>query len=203
MKDPVLREMRDEHRKVQAIGGLHQLPGNKSPYFSLTMNSWRVGRNGRLVEDTFGAAHGELLKLWPELAPLAALHLSDMNGEPMHAEENGWYFLVGAMPMVANHVQYHGSNSRGHYGGEYREPTPEESLEVFARLWRLPIDEAREVRDTVLMRYLNTSKYKRIWEGGGIAEAKERLHQWAEHLRPRWKAQADDAIKTLGLVVYP
>jgi hypothetical protein len=48
----------------------------------------RMGRE----PDGFGAIGGALARVFPEIAPIAALHLSDPDGAPMHAESNGWYW---------------------------------------------------------------------------------------------------------------
>jgi hypothetical protein len=56
-----------------------------------------------------GAPQHELvLKLWPDLAPLVALHLSDVDGAPHSAEANGWYWLAGACGGLGEEV--HGAN---------------------------------------------------------------------------------------------
>lgn len=88
MSEPILKSTAD--RSLTAFGGLHYIKGNTSPYFSLTGEE---RENGRVV--SCGCMHEPLLDKWPELADLAALHLSDLNGVPMYAVENGWYFYGG------------------------------------------------------------------------------------------------------------
>lgn len=84
--------------KMQMLGGLCKLKGNALPYFSLTHDTRRKCKNGRWVEDSCGAGHETILKYFPRFADLAALHLSDVNGVPMHADANGWYFMAGSFP---------------------------------------------------------------------------------------------------------
>lgn len=48
-------------------------------------------RNGREA-DMSGCIHEEVLAAFVGLKPIVDLHLSDLDGAPMHAEENGWYF---------------------------------------------------------------------------------------------------------------
>jgi hypothetical protein len=48
-------------------------------------------RQGR-EPDGWGAIGEELVRYFPKIAPIAALHLSDPDGAPMHAEANGWYW---------------------------------------------------------------------------------------------------------------
>lgn len=48
-------------------------------------------RQGR-EPDGSGAIGDTLVRYFPEIAPIVALHLSDPDGTPMHAEANGWYW---------------------------------------------------------------------------------------------------------------
>lgn len=110
MKNPVLRSKvlpgcgRNGADLIvfQAVGGLHHIRGNGAPYFSLTLEATDEG----------GCNHEKLTAEWPELADLAALHLSDIDGVPMHAEGNGWYFLAGALPEFGGQCYHVGNTER-------------------------------------------------------------------------------------------
>lgn len=67
-------------------------------------------RNGRDM-DAAGCIHDEVLRAFPHLAPIVALHLSDPDGVPMHADANGWYFYSGENDAY----------ELRHYGAEYLE----------------------------------------------------------------------------------
>lgn len=100
-KNPVLRrkEYTEDGRKyvLYVEGGLHHIKGNAAPYFSLTGSVIYRGR------DEFGGAiHDTILAHYPELSDLAAMHLSDIYGVPMHAVENAWYHLGGTHWTPAN-----------------------------------------------------------------------------------------------------
>lgn len=71
-------------------GGLHKI-GGQTPYFTLTYTAHRRGFSNQRYSG--GAGHAEILKHFPQFADLAALHLSDVDGVPMHAIANGWYFI--------------------------------------------------------------------------------------------------------------
>lgn len=182
-KGPVLRQGFFHQREVRAVGGLHMIKHNGKPYFSLVMESWQHMPSGRRVEDVFGAAHDELVRYWPELAPLAALHLSDVDGVPMHAEANGWYWLAGAAGGLQQ--QYHGGNS-------FPARSPDECLAIFAKHVRLPIDQAREVIDCI----------KFFFEERGAKEARKEFALWVESQKPRWKREAEACIEQLSLSVF-
>jgi hypothetical protein len=51
-------------------------------------------RNGRKA-DAIGTMHDEIRVFAPELQPFIDVHLADLDGVPMHAVSNGWYFYSG------------------------------------------------------------------------------------------------------------
>lgn len=153
--------------------------GNGKPHFSLTMASWVNGRH-----DGDGADHKPLVAIWPELQPLADLHLSDIDGVPMHAEANGWYWLAGAVEGGFQQ-QYHGGS------GDWAK-TPAECLEIFAKYVRVSLDEAAKIRDFYVV----------IAARHGAKSARADFAKWIVAQGPRWKAEADKCIADLGLVVY-
>jgi hypothetical protein len=48
-----------------------------------------------LDADSGGCLHDEIRLFAPELVPLINVHLADLDGTPMHAVANGWYFYSG------------------------------------------------------------------------------------------------------------
>lgn len=85
--NPELRRHVSESRKLIAYGGLHHIKGNRAPYFSLTGAEYEKTRHGiGWQEASGGCIHEALLEQWPDLAPLAALHLSDIDGTPAYVE---------------------------------------------------------------------------------------------------------------------
>jgi hypothetical protein len=70
---------------------LVHLAGNARPYFSITGTVRRtVGGGDRVL--AFGCIHEEILHVWPDLAPLVRVHLSDDLGVPIHAAANAAYW---------------------------------------------------------------------------------------------------------------
>jgi hypothetical protein len=66
--------------------------GNEYPYFSLT---GEISRNDKRFRDPIiacGCIHDEILHHFPQLAPLAVVHLSAPDGQPIHAEANARYW---------------------------------------------------------------------------------------------------------------
>jgi hypothetical protein len=135
------RATRDGYLVVDAK--LHQL-GDQRPYFSVVGELWQSkgwyknGQDGRLRE--CGMLHERILKAFPQLAPIIALHLADEDGVPMHAVENGRYWLE-------------------------RDPA------AAARLWRVTVSDL---------------------------PTPDRVEEFVEAQRPRWKAEAEAACKFLA-----
>lgn len=55
-------------------------------YFSITAAGYQ----------RWGCLHDEILEYAPNLKLFVDLHLSKLDGEPIHAEANGWYWLAKA-----------------------------------------------------------------------------------------------------------
>lgn len=180
--------------RLTVVGGLHYMRGNRAPYFSLTAIQDRKER-GRWQDDMGGCCHDLILKHYPELADLAALHLSDMDGAPMHAVENGWYWLAGAMPEGV--AQYHGGNGTP-------AKSADECLQVFADHCRIGIGEARGILAQVVaeLGLPQESQSVRPYSSGDVARAKSRLAELMDGMRPRWKREAIECIKAHGLQIY-
>ncbi len=83
--------------------------GDQLPYFSVTGHSWTnksVARRWPENPSGAGAMHKEILRAWPGLSDVVALHLSDVNGAPMHAVANGWWFYgKGEIENLSRHLR--------------------------------------------------------------------------------------------------
>lgn len=196
MKEPILgsRTVYDKEWggsiNLRVRGGLHFIKANSKPYFSLTCDIYQRGR-----DVGGGAAHDLILRHFPKLKPLADLHLSDIDGVPMHDASNAWYWVAGADAELGANVEYHGGS-----GSDKR--TPEQCLEIFAKHVRVSLNEARGVVAMLLYTYRSVSQYKRVYEGAGTKLAKEALATWVEHQKPRWKREADECTASLHLKVF-
>lgn len=192
----------DNVYEIRALGGLHKIGSNQRPYFSLTGLVRRIERDvigPRWVDDGGGTMHEELIKRWPELAVLARMHLADDEGVPMYAVENGWYWLQGYLSGQAVGVDhgYHGANSRS------SPRTPSDCLKVFADLERISYFDAdlvaAQVKDQILA---NTTHYQRAYHKAAVSIGRRALEKWVDEQKPRWKAEAEKAVKDFGLKVY-
>lgn len=177
MKNPVLimKEVLDPQqyggRNLRVEGGLHYIKGNISPYFSLTCSY----RNGG------GAAHDLILRHFPQFADLAALHLSDVDGAPMYALENGFYHM-GGTDTFGKHNPPNWTHAASHFR---LFDGPDAALMLAERLFGV--------------HYSTTAGFL---SAGARADAKARLASWVDTQRPRWREEADACIRNHGLIVY-
>lgn len=215
----------DRYRHALTVrAGLRHMGGNARPHFSLTC--WESAPHNENVECSGGASHGKILARWPELADIAALHLSDDDGAPMYAEENGWYWLVGYYGGL--NERYHGGNGTIQHwknadgsrasdstapGVEfdgYRESTPDECLAIFAEHVRMPFDDARALAHRIASEF-NVGDLRNLSKSPDD-EAKQARREindtirsrWrveCDTMRPRWKAEAEACIAKHRLVV--
>ena len=151
---------RDPKNYIEATAILHKI-GNQLPYFSLT---GRVVIKGR--EFYSGAIHEEILAVFPELADIAALHLSDIDGKPLHSFENGKYW--------AGFTKWEEGNSKH-----------------LSDLWRISQNDAAGL----LYDALNAQCQNIEVETGDIILEETLLKEFHDNQIPRWKGEADAAIK--------
>lgn len=165
-RDP---DNRNRWLRMRVNGSLVDL-GNVGPYFSLTCDIEVRGIGGEWHDWGGGADHEAILKKFPKFADLAAMHLSKMDGTPIHAEANGWHWLSGVVPM----------NLAGTYAPR---ETPEECLRIFARHIRVTEDVAEAI----------------VMDVAGDDNPRERWTATVEAMRPRWKQEANACIAKHGL----
>lgn len=78
--------------------GLHYIQGNSDAYFTVTGEVWKANKDGKASGNDCimgGCIHDEILKAFPDMSDIVALHLSDTDGVPTYAVENGWYHNGG------------------------------------------------------------------------------------------------------------
>ena len=151
---------------IEATAILHKI-GNQKPYFSLT---GRIVIKGR--ESVSGAIHDEILKAFPELEDLAALHLSDIDGKPMHSFENGKYW--------AGFTKWENGNA-----------------EILADHFRIGKQRSQDLMHEALVDKCN--EIKADTDEDILPETL--LKEFHDRQLPRWKQEADAAIKKYKLTL--
>lgn len=169
--------------RLKVKAELSWLKGNRLPYFSITATEYDAVTLRRV---SGGCLHEQILAADPTLAPLVDLHLSDSDGVPLHAEENGWYWLMGAViNSVSCAERYHGGNSA--LGGKSRE----ECTQVLAKHLRLPT--------AYIEAYVKC--FERWALIDGLPAARGRFTGFINTQRDRWAGEADVAISMFELEV--
>ncbi|MFN9029666.1 MAG: hypothetical protein ACK54C_01960 [Betaproteobacteria bacterium] len=204
---------------IQVHGGLHYIRGNSAPYFSITADQYRKCRDGRLEEDSFGAQHELIERLFPGwFTGLIALHLSDIDGVPSHGGANAIYYARGG--------QWLGKLSRmwlpieEKYGSE-EQASDEYLIGCLMRHLRCGRVTARALRaagkaevehEIALRDYEERKRRFDAEKSSGIAvhpgpppeahKYREYMTGVIEAMRPRWKAEAEACITKHGLKLY-
>lgn len=163
-----------ERRSFQAFVRLYLLGGNERPHWSVQGEERNLRRQGDYQVECCGCMHDEVLRYFPDLAPLVALHLSDDLGRPMHAAANMAYWLGFSR-------RYDTSPSYG--------PQPPD-LGIAARLWRVAEDDARALQERVEAIVAGVDDPDGRY---GIASAALRSIAEAEH-HDRWHAEHEAGL---------
>jgi hypothetical protein len=140
--------------------------------FSLTCDIYEKRKNGAWIDSGWGCAHDHILRLRPDLAPFAMLHLCDFNGLPMHCASNALYWFAGIDPAKTTQEYHGGSGSSA--------KSPEECRRIFAEHIHATPEQVAEI----IRREPRTELELRavLEDMGFIAQ---------------WKAEADAAIASL------
>lgn len=181
--------------KKETRHGLLEITIETGKSFSITADFFENRTDGigprRLT--SFGCLHDEILEACPELKPFVDLHLSDLNGVPMHAVENGFYWLCKA-------------------AGLPQEYAPEQSVETcFSYLCdhlRIPASKCWELVNIAQDAFNRGSakiatsdpvspRCKEEQEKQGLFDAKNAFKKEVDKMKERWQNEAAQAIKQL------
>jgi len=80
------------YRRIEVHYGLRAFE-HQAPYFTVTADVWDT-RYRAGDPDSCGQNHEIISAAFPHLRDIIALHMSNIDGVPMHAIENGWYYFT-------------------------------------------------------------------------------------------------------------
>lgn len=211
---PYVEEWYDHHT-IRVEAKLYTL-GTQPPYFSITGEIVNNRKRGDNAIEACGCLHESILRTWPDLAPLVAIHLSNADGVPMYAVEDARFWMGLTVDGGATNrrtrerrrtlTQYGIDPERveemllaehdslvslmdpvGTYHREEEAPIEVDADGIrwvptyVANLWRITIDEARELRDQVKADGNDTAAIEFI----------------VKSMKPRWAAEAAAAIEMI------
>lgn len=179
--------------KMEAELSWHK--GNNRPYFSLT---GELIENGRAV--AWGCMHEEALEHFPELKPLVDLHLCNDEGVPSHCGANVLYWLQQSLRNE------YGKATRERYRHAYdKHKDSEYYFNLFCKDMHISKEQGEEYRQHAEKFWSDPSRLVqlcgRAQESVTVILFKSWWSRIFEEQKPRWKAEAEDAIRTFGLEV--
>jgi len=173
---------------------------NGHEHFSLTANIYeKTPRGWRDVGG--GCCHEHILALRPNLAPFAALHLSDQDGVPMHAFSNAWYWFQGAFPAAASSPYHGGSGPNG--------KAPADCLRIFSEHTRATPEQVQTIEalqprsEQELQAALEDLGFPEQWKREAQA-AIQQLEAWtgetfaSKATRPSWAPLTPETRQTIA-----
>lgn len=141
----------------------------QGPYFSVTGEIVNKRFNSARRDEAGGCLHEEILAQWPDLAPLVALHLSTVDGVPMHAVDNGRYWLGLTAYKSSHRIEVD--------GGLTEVDLP--YIPLVANHFRITEEEAGRLADEA------------------ARHGDEAVTAYVEECRPRWADEARAAIEMM------
>lgn len=151
----------------------------KDEYFSIT--AWFGGQR----DGYGGACHEKILELRPEFQGFVDLHLSDLNGVPMHCVQNGLYWLQGCVDKAL-------SDNMFEYGPEQ---TAEKCFENLRAHLRTTPNETRALIAAINEYFHVRSAIQD--EKDAAKEAQNLFKLFVESKKPQWEKEADRALEFL------
>lgn len=107
----------------------------QAPYFSVTAEVTTPASRRRDDVEMGGTCHPQVLRFWPKLAPVVALHLSDaLTGAPMHALANGWHWAAKAAGIPARYGPEQSAEECLHILADHLRISPETALALVEAL---------------------------------------------------------------------
>jgi hypothetical protein len=139
-------------------------------------------------KDRGGCMHDEILRYRPDLKPFVDLHLAWLDGEPLHAEANGWHWLAKVAEIKQRYEP---------------EQTQIQCLQLFREHVRLPhglsiVDairhEYRKGRETVATSENVSARCEQEQRKVGAESARKLWGSICEGMKERWAREAQDAL---------
>jgi len=164
----------------------------KNKYFSITADLCEDStfRNSKI--HACGCMHDEILAIMPKLKPFVDIHLSTLDGSPMHSVENGFYWLFGAASIQMPYGPTQSAETCFSYLLNHLRISEQEGNEILGKVVNAYIDGKAELVFEELTRE-NLTKQR----DQGVFKAKNLFSKIVDEQKPRWEKEAKEAIALL------
>jgi hypothetical protein len=145
----------------------------------------QLSREGDMIYG--GAMHEEILQILPELKPVIDLHLSELDGTPMLAFENGFYWLSKVIGILTTYSPEQDAETCFCFFLQHMRISEPEAYEIFGQVTNAYLEGRAQValsKDVSV-----TCQTERTAQG--IAWARACFSSIVERQRPRWKNEAE------------
>jgi hypothetical protein len=179
--------------KKETAAGLLEINISTERGFSITADFYenRVGGNASPRRWNMGGClHDEIIAAAPELKPLVDLHLSDLEGVPMHAFENGFYWLAKVAGIPQKYEPEQSIEQCAKYLQSHLRVGFAETLSTCA----LVCEAYNQGKAKIATSELVTEKCRAMQHEQGVFDAKVLFKKIVEEMKPRWKKEAEKAL---------
>jgi hypothetical protein len=182
--------------KKETRHGLLEITIETGESFSITADFFENrpdGNNSPRRLTSFGCLHEEILGACPELKPFVDLHLSDLNGIPMHAVENGFYWLQKAASLPQEYAPEQSAEKCFSYLLSHLRIDEREGNQIMGKVVNAYIDGKAKIATSDPV----SPKCKEEQEKQGLFDAKNAFKKEVDSMKERWQNEAAQAIKLL------
>ena len=163
------------------------------PYFSITGRRLDIQESGRFTESVSGCIHDEILKVAPELKLFVDLHLSTLDGAPMHAVENGFYWLCKAAGIPQKYAPEQDKKICFEYLCNHLRIDSMEASKIIGKVVFAYLDGKAKIATS----HLVSDRCKEEQEKQGLFDAKNAFKNIVDSMKERWQNEAAAALKQL------
>jgi hypothetical protein len=143
-----------------------------------------------------GCLHEDITEAAPELKPFIDLHLSTLDGVPMHAVENGFYWLCKAAGIPQQYAPEQSQEKCFSFLLSHLRVSEQEGDQIMGKVVNAYIDGKAKIAicDPV------SPRCKQEQEKQGIFDAKNHFKKIVDSMKPRWQKEAAKALALLDSI---
>jgi hypothetical protein len=179
--------------KKETTAGLLEINISTERGFSITADFYenREGENASPRRWAMGGClHDEIIAAAPEFKSLVDLHLSNLEGVPIHAFENGFYWLAKSAGIRQKYEPEQSAETCFQYLCEHLRVSLTEVNQIIGKVANAYIDGKAKIATSEPV----TEKCRAMQHEQGIFDARVLFKKIVEEMKPRWKKEAEKAL---------